>query len=62
MIGMENLTVEAAQAKGVALLRGPASSPARPVRLLVGERRLGEAKSGDHGNKPGVNMRSRLTR
>ncbi|WP_327341362.1 hypothetical protein [Streptomyces europaeiscabiei] len=62
MIGMENLTVEAAQAKGVALLRGPARPPARAVRLLVGERHLGAAKSGDHGIKPGVNMRSRLTR
>lgn len=62
MIGMENLTVEAAQAKGVALLRGPARPPVRAVRLLVGERRLGEAKSGDHGIEPGVNMRSRLTR
>ncbi|WP_371584464.1 hypothetical protein [Streptomyces sp. NBC_01314] len=51
----DNLSEDLAEG-GLNLFQKPWAAPPGPlpraVRLLVGERRLGEAESGDHGIKP----------
>jgi 15-cis-phytoene synthase len=53
MIGIEDLTAEAAQAKGAALLRGSARPPLpRTLRLLFGERARARRSPGRDGTGP----------